>query len=343
MKKIKPTVLLAALLSALVLTACGSGRSKSTASAEPAAYMVAETAAAMEPHEAEGMAEWAEEAKMDEAGMNLASQTAPDNGLTSTGKPEAAQTNRKLIRTMDMNVETTDFDNLVNTISSEVSSLGGYIEQSSISGRSMYSGRDSNRSASLTVRVPASDLDNFITQVSEYGNVTNRSENVRDVTLQHSDIESHKKSLTIEQERLWELLEKAESVDTTIALESRLSEIRYQLEAYESKLRTYDNQVDYSTVNLYIEEVKVFTPTDPDSIGTRIQKGFQRNIENISDDFVNLFVWFVSSIPLLLIWAVVIVVIALIGRTGFKIITRIKDKRSDKGSINANESNKPHS
>ena len=113
--------------------------------------------------------------------------------------------------------------------------------------------------------------------------------------------------------------------------------------SYESKLRTYDNQVDYSTVNLYIEEVKVFTPTDPDSIGTRIQKGFQRNIENISDDFVNLFVWFVSSIPLLLIWAVVIVVIALIGRTGFKIITRIKDKRSDKGSINANESNKPHS
>lgn len=332
MKKMIPVTLLTTLLSALALTSCGSAMSKSTAAVQPAAYAVAETMAAMEPREAAGAVEWEEAAEMETITMDTASNTAADSGLTSTGALQAAQTTRKLIRTMDMNVETTDFDNLVGTISSTVSSLGGYIEQSSISGRSMYSGRDSSRHASLTARVPATELGNFITQVSEYGNITNRSENVRDVTLKYSDIESHKKSLTIEQERLWELLKKAESVDAIIALEARLSEIRYQLESYESQLRTYDNQVDYSTVNLYIDEVKVFTPTAPDNIATRIQKGFQKNIENIGDGFVNLFVWFVSSIPLLLIWGIVLVVIALIGRMGFKNIVRIKNKKSGKDS-----------
>ena len=62
-----------------------------------------------------------------------------------------------------------------------------------------------------------------------------------------------KKSLEIEQERLWALLEKADSLDAVVALEARLSEIRYELESYTSQLRLYDNQVDYSTVSIYIE------------------------------------------------------------------------------------------
>ena len=91
-------------------------------------------------------------------------------------------------------------------------------------------------------RIPADRLDRFVETVESAGNVTSKQEQVTDVTLQYSDTESRKKSLEIEQERLWALLEKAESLDAVVALEARLSEIRYELESYTSQLRPYDNQ-----------------------------------------------------------------------------------------------------
>ncbi len=239
-------------------------------------------------------------------------------GLTAAEEEALQNTGRKLIRNVNLNVETTEFDALIANISQSITAAGGYIERSDVSGFSIASSYSSRRYASITARIPAIHLDEFLAQVDEQSNVTNRSETVQDVTLQYTDIESRKKSLTVEQERLWELLEKADSLDSVIALEQRLSEIRYQLELFESQLRTYDNQVDYSTVCLYIDEVAVFTPTEPDSVLTRIQKGFARNLNDVIDGFVNFFVWFVSSIPTLIVWAVLLVILILIVRAAAK-------------------------
>ncbi len=322
-RKLLNKILFAVALCSALLTGCGAGSSKS------ANMMVAETAAAMGAMPAAAV-EPAEEIKWEAEAGSYDSGAPADNHTGTSSLPENVPASRKLIRNMDLNVETTDFDQLIASIQESVTALGGYIEQSGISGNSMYSNHNYSRHASMTARIPAKHLDSFVTEVSEQGNVTNRSENVRDVTLKYSDIESHKKSLNIEQERLWELLEKAESVDAIIALESRLSEIRYQLESYESQLRTYDNQVDYSTVNLYIDEVKVFTPTSPDNIGTRIQKGLQRNLENIGDGFVNFVVWFISSLPFFAILAVVLGGGVLIGHLVFKKILRYRNKHQNK-------------
>lgn len=55
-------------------------------------------------------------------------------------------------------------------------------------------------------------MDEFLNGVESAGNVVRRSESTKDVTLQYSDIESRKKTLKIEQDRLWVLLEKADSM-----------------------------------------------------------------------------------------------------------------------------------
>ena len=158
----------------------------------------------------------------------------------SSSSQNSSSVRRKLIRTISLNVETTAFDDLLSSIQSFVTTGGGYIEQSDVSGTSVSASPDRRRYAYLTVRIPSGGLDNFLSQMAEKSNVINRSENVQDVTLQYTDIESRKKSLTIEQERLWALLEKADTLEAVIALEERLSEIRYELEGFESQLRVYD-------------------------------------------------------------------------------------------------------
>ena len=172
------------------------------------------------------------------------------------------------------------------------------------------------------MRIPSAHLDPFLFQINEQSNVTNRSESIEDVTLQYSDIESRKKTLAVEQERLWALLEKADTLEAVIALEERLSEIRYELESFESQLRLYDNQVDYSTVYLNIDEVRVFTPTTPDSVATRIQKGFTRNLEGVVNGLVNFTVWLLSSLPTLILLAAVLALIGVIGRLLYRFIKK---------------------
>lgn len=67
---------------------------------------------------------------------------------------------RKLIRTVDMHVETDGFDDLLSRITDRIRELGGYVETSDISGRrASYQNEPAPRNAFLTARIPSAKLD----------------------------------------------------------------------------------------------------------------------------------------------------------------------------------------
>ena len=271
-----------------------------------------------------GSAELSQEAVLSQEVSN----PATDPARTSD---EAAPIEHKLIRTVSMHLETREFDALTKSISDAVTFFGGYMEQSDVSGNSLYwSDERSSRCSNLTARIPENKLDAFLTEVSGQGNVTYKNESVQDVTLQYTDITSRKKTLQMEQDRLWELLEKAESIDAVIALEARLSEVRYQLESIESQLRTLDNQIVYSTVYLSIQEVQVLTSTDPDTIPVRIQKGLSRSFNTLKISSVDFLVWFISSLPILAVFAVLVFIAVIILKKPLKRRKTRKQKGMDK-------------
>ena len=227
----------------------------------------------------------------------------------------ALQSQDKIIRTFYLNVETQAFDSLISKLSSEINRLNGYVENSKISGRS-YFDSEGARYADITARIPKEQVDEFVSTVGENANVIDKQESTQNVTLQYTDIESRKKSLEIEQERLFALLEKTDSLESIVTLESRLSEIRYELQNYETTLRTYDNKVEYSTVTLSVQEVKKLTPNVEikQTVGTRMKNGMNQTMYNLSEGFQNFLVWFVVNLPYLILWAVMIAIIALIVR-----------------------------
>ena len=259
----------------------------------------------------------------DGAGMNSGSTASKTQG--ESVKESAAATDRKLIKTVDMNVETQEFDELVACVEQQVKALGGYIENMELyNGRSYYSYKSGARNANIIIRIPQAKLDAFLGEISGISNVISRSESVKDITLTYVDLDSHKKALIAEQDRLLQLMERAETIDELITIESRLSDLRYQIQSMESQLRTYDNKVDYSTINLYINEVEVFTPVEEETTWERISSGFVENLKSIKDGFVELVIWFTVSVPYLLIWAVIIIVAVLIVR---RIIKKNRKKR----------------
>ena len=153
--------------------------------------------------------------------------TGTAEGGSESSEVEVKDTARKLIKNVDLEVETEEFDVLMQTITEKTESFGGYVESSYTYNGSNYYG-NSNRNSSLTLRIPAEKLDAFLSAVAECSNVISKNESVTDVTLQYVDMKSHKEALETEQARLLELLEQAESVEDIITIESRLSEVRYQ-------------------------------------------------------------------------------------------------------------------
>lgn len=248
---------------------------------------------------------------------NYGEEYTPEEGDPTSGTTDTAQadvsTNRKLIKNVSLNVETTDFDSLVYNVEKRVGMCSGYIESSEVRGSSQSESMVS-RTANYTIRIPSDRIDEFVTAISDMSNVIDRNQSVEDVTLAYVDRESKKKTLQIEQERLLALLEQATSIEVIIELESRLTDIRYQIESMESQLRTYDNLVEYATITVGVEEVMVLTPVVKDSVGERISNGFKMNIQKVGSGFVNLFVWVVTSSPYLVLWAAILLVILFVGK-----------------------------
>ncbi len=234
------------------------------------------------------------------------------NSSNVTTSEKQSSSGRKRIRTFDLTVETLEYEKFLTTLQQEVVNNGGYIETSDISGNSYN--YTSNRYANFTCRIPSQNVDAFIGTVGGLGNITYKTEKETDVTLNYVDTEARISSLKTEYDRLLELLGEAENIDTIVLLEERLTEVRYELESYQSQLRTYDNLVDYSTVTINVNEVKRATVTETKTVWEKISSEFSDNVYDIWTDLQDFFIWFVSNIPYFLIWGVIILIIVLIVR-----------------------------
>lgn len=256
-----------------------------------------------------------------------------EEGGSGVSGVQVQDVQRKLIRDVNLEVETEAFEELLSTVGEKTQNLGGYIEESYTYNGSNYYGKGT-RNANLTIRIPAEKLDEFLSAVAEVSNVISRNESVTDVTLQYVDMESHKKVLLTEQERLIELLEKAETIEDIISLESRLSEVRYQIESMEAQLRTMDNRVNYSTVYLYINEVTKLTPVKEQTVWEKISTGFAGSLYNLGDGFVNFGIGFIIFLPYLLVWAAIIAALVLLIKL---LIRHAVKKRQKKAAENKKE------
>lgn len=330
--------LLAAAVTAMALLAgCGSSKGMMQEASTEAPAMMAETAyddaylydagygtadnaSAAMPAEME----MPEEAAAEEMGFEAGETEAKAEEVT-----ENPQAGRKLITTMNLSAETEHFDELMANLEKQITALGGYIESSDQWNGSVdyYGNRINDRNASLTVRIPAERLDSFLDMMEENSNITNKSKNVEDVTLAYVDLESHKKALLTEEERLLELLEMAETVEDLITIEDKLANVRYQLESMESQLRTYDNKINYSTVYLNIQEVTRLTPVEEPTTWNRIRNGFSESLYNLGESIRDLFIGIVINIPYIVLWIIILGIGALIGFLVVKHDKKKKEKR----------------
>lgn len=221
---------------------------------------------------------------------------------------------RKFIITMDLDAEAEDLNGALAAISEKLTALDGYMESQNIYNGSAYSGRR-YRHANLTLRVPAERLDEFTAAVDAISNVVSSSRDTDDVTLQYVDTESRVKALETERDRLLELMEQAETMSDLLEIESRLTDVRGELEQYASRLKVLDNQIDYATVNLSLSEVTEYTPVAEKTRLEKIRDGFVDSMKGVWNLLLDCVSFVLMNIPYILVFGLILWgIIALVKR-----------------------------
>ena len=232
------------------------------------------------------------------------------NGIydSNSGAQNAEIIGRKLIRTINIEAETKNLDALLTDLDAQLATLGGYVQSKQVRGSATSGNR---RYASLTLRIPADKLDQFVNHVSGATNILSNSETTEDVTLKFIATESRIAALEAEEARVMELIGKAENLNELLTLESKLSAIRQELEEVKSQLKLYENLIDYGTVYLNISEEKEYTVVEEEepTVWERISTGFVKSLKGVGNIITELFVFFVVASPYLAIPAAVVVIV----------------------------------
>ncbi len=292
----KTLSLLLAVLLVFALCACGSADSAS--SAPSAAYDMVSTETAYP----------AEAPEEDYGGFAVAggTQLETGSGAAPEGSPE------KLIYSASATVETTEFDRTIEKLSALVEQYGGFVESSSINGSNYYTqsrGYSSERYASYVIRVPSGKFSALMGSLSTLGNVPYSHTYTENITAQYYDTDARLTAYQTQEARLLEMMEAAETVEDLIAIEEKLTELRYQIESLQSTLKNWDRQVAYSTLDLEVQEVIEYTPESRMSYGQELALALTNGLRRTGEFFKDLLLAIVGALPALVILAVVLAIL----------------------------------
>lgn len=249
---------------------------------------------------------------------------ATDIEDTGTNNGDYAE---KIIKTVVIAAQTKEYEKALDGILAALSQYGGYEESVKSSGKSYYSSDYYTRKAYMTLRIPAENLEAFLSNIGSLINVTSQSSSKSNVTSQYYDIQARLKVLEAEREAYEGMLKLSDDVYEVLEIKDRLYDVIEEIEAKQTQLNVYDNKVSFSTVTVTLDEVREYvdTPTAKTTFGERISKSFKNSWKNVAEGFQDFVVGFVGAIPTLIVIAVIICVIVAILVTIIK-----KSKKNSK-------------
>ena len=210
------------------------------------------------------------------------------------------QDGRKIILNATLSIEALDFNATCTALARAAQSCGGYVSSTSID-TPAYEG--AYRTAYYQFRIPAEQYSVFLEGAGSAGNLVSKQESTQDVTSAYVDVEARLKSLKLQEERLYAMMEQAGDLETLLAIQNQLTEVQYQIESWQSQMDWYSNQVSCCTVYITLNEVETLTPTST-SFGAKLLAALRNGWTGFVSGAQAVAVFLVGAWPAILIGAV---------------------------------------
>lgn len=223
----------------------------------------------------------------------------------------------KIIYSGNISLNTDNYQDTFEKISSYAVELGGFIQDSGSNYASEQAGVQNN-SGFLTIRVPSPKFSEAMTQIQTWGSPISANVSSTNISQQYADVQAQLNNLKIEEGRLLEYLKQATNVTDMLAIESELNRVRTEIDSLTTTIKNWDTEMAYSTIyiSLYEKRLSATSVNSPFSeIFTKIGEGFVTSI--------NLILYIVAFLIVLIFR---LIPFAAIAGLGFFIFWRIRKK-----------------
>jgi hypothetical protein len=184
-------------------------------------------------------------------GQIISSLGSSESPADAAGGGGELQAERKIVWRAELDVRVGNVSNAVRAVAELVERQGGFVERKSDEGE---------KSARLTLRVPAKSFKGALSGLESLGTVTSREVSGEDVTEQYVDVEARLKNKRVLRDRLQALLAKANEVKDILAIEAELNRVQSDLDSMEARLNALRGKADFATVQLRLERKPVPGP-----------------------------------------------------------------------------------
>jgi hypothetical protein len=181
----------------------------------------------------------------DESSTPVALSDPSGATLVLPGGPRVIQT-----ASLRLSVRERGFEGAVERARTTAAGLGGFVVSSSATqgpGGRLVDG-------TLVVRIPARRYADAMSSFTRLGRVEAREESGQDVSQEFVDLEARIRHLEAVETQLLELLRRAGTVTSALAVQSRLNEVQLQLEQVRGRARLLEDQVAFATISLALAE-----------------------------------------------------------------------------------------
>lgn len=179
----------------------------------------------------------------------VAPRTADYGAIASDAGAAQSSEERMIVRTASVSLVVTDTDDSVAQIKSIVASFGGYVV-----GTNLWRDEGQLR-GSVTVRVPADDLDDALSRFKALAvKVERESSSSQDVTEEYTDLSARLRNLEATEQELLELLgtvrERTGKAEEILAVHRELTNIRGQIEQLKGRMQYLERTSAMSSVTI---------------------------------------------------------------------------------------------
>lgn len=164
---------------------------------------------------------------------------SPSGAPVASGAQKPAVASQMLVYTADLRLRVQEVPKAIDAVEKLAKEMGGYLVV-----------RQDNR---ITVRVPSAKFDASLDELVKLGELTHRNVSIEDVTDLYFDMQTRMKNLEVVKKRLEELLEKAKTVEESLAVQRQLERVTIELERLRGKLKLLAELVMFSTITVVLE------------------------------------------------------------------------------------------
>jgi Domain of unknown function (DUF4349)/Putative zinc-finger len=203
-----------------------------------------------------------------------------------------------IVQTASLSIVAKNYDEASAAIEKLVTARGGYVEKLDAKAQS-----GNARALSVALRIPAKQLDGFLTDLRKLGHVEEELQSNEEASAEYVDLQARLKSAQATERRLIELLgTRTGKLEDVLDAERELARVRGEIESMQGQSAVLVHRVSYATVQLQLSEEYHEKLQSSASTGTKLWNALVEGVQNLQDGIVGLLIFVLNYGLSILFW-----------------------------------------